>query len=89
MRCYFHLMSDDDTILDETGVEVTDIAAAEAEALAAIRQLRDEDDEAEEEWQGWQLRVTDWSGHVLLSIRLDAAPDRREHEVSRRVDLLS
>jgi len=62
MRCFFHLVSYHDAILDETGIEVTDLAAAEAEAMKAIKELREEEGEIGEEWQDWHLRVTDRSG---------------------------
>lgn len=70
MHCYFHLVSRHDVILDDTGVEVTDLENAEAEARKAILELRQEDEEADEMWAGWQLNVTDASGRVLLSIPL-------------------
>ena len=71
MRCYFHLVSRHDMILDNIGVEVANLERAEAEARQAIRDLRQEDDLADEEWQGWQLNVTDAAGQVLLSIPLN------------------
>jgi hypothetical protein len=77
MRCYFHLVSCHDAILDQTGVEVTDLAAAEVQAIRAVHELREEDPDADEDWQGWQLNVTGTSGHLLLSIPLDTEP--REH----------
>jgi hypothetical protein len=70
MRCYFHLVSCDDVILDDTGVEVVDLASAEAEARKAIQELRQEDEEPDDLWAGWQLNVTDAVGRVLLSIPL-------------------
>ena len=73
MRCYFHLVSRHDVILDNIGVEVANLESAEAEARQAIRDLRQEDDQTDEEWQGWQLNVTDAAGQVLLSIPLDTS----------------
>jgi FtsZ-binding cell division protein ZapB len=70
MRCYFHLVSRHDVILDNIGVEVANLESAEAEARQAIRDLRQEDDQTDEEWQGWQLNVTDAAGQLLLSIPL-------------------
>ena len=77
MRCYFHLVSPCGVILDEIGIEVTDLEAAEAEALRAVQELRDEDDEADNDLTGCQLNITDRSGHVLLSIPLDPAQQNR------------
>ena len=50
MRCYFHLVSYHDAIIDETGVEVTDLEVAEAEALKAIQDLWEEAPQAGEDW---------------------------------------
>ena len=72
MRCYFHLVSRHDVIADETGIDVTDLEAAEAHARQAIEEFRQAGDEAEEGWEGWQISVTDASGCVLLSIPLMA-----------------
>jgi hypothetical protein len=73
MRCYFHLVSRHDVILDNFGVEVANLESAEAEARQAIRDLRQEDDQTDEEWQGWQLNVTDAAGQLLVSIPLDTS----------------
>lgn len=76
MRCYFHVVSPHESIFDEAGIEVTDLQAAEAEALRAIKDIREEDGEADEVWQGWQLQVADGSGHVLLCLPLDEPPQK-------------
>ena len=89
MRYYFHLVGHHDTILDKTGVDVSDLAAAAAEALRAVQELREEGDPAEEDWQGWQLEVTDRDGHLLVSIPLVPAPHPGTHQVPRRMALLS
>ena len=70
MRCYFHLVSCHDVIVDDTGVEVADLENAEAEARKAIQELCQEDDEPGSMWAGWQLSIADASGRVLLSIPL-------------------
>lgn len=70
MRCYFHLVNCHDVILDDTGIEVADVASAEAQAHKAIQELRREDDRSDGMWEGWQLNVSDASGRVLLSILL-------------------
>ena len=82
MRCYFHLVSYHDAIIDETGVEVTDLEVAEAEALKAIQDLWEEDAQADEDWHTWHLNVTDQNGHVFLSIPLDPA---EQHQLLRTV----
>jgi len=60
-------------ILDETGIEVSDLEAAHYQALKAIQELKQEDDSDDIDWHGWQLEVTDAAGRVLLSIPLDTA----------------
>ena len=82
MRCYFHLVSYHDAIIDETGVEVTDLQVAEAEALKAIQDLWEEDPQAGEDWHTWHLNVTDQNGHVFLSIPLDPS---EQHQLLRTV----
>jgi hypothetical protein len=84
MRCYFHLLSPYGMIRDDAGVEVADMRMAEAEALKAIEEMRQEDNEADEEWQGWRLNVTDCSGHLLLSISLNPSRNAPAHKPLRR-----
>lgn len=71
MRCYFHLVDQHETILDDMGVEVPDLETAHRLALKAIRELRDEDGGAVADWQGWQLNAVDQDGNTLFSIPLD------------------
>jgi hypothetical protein len=42
MRCYFHLVNSHEEILDDEGVEVTDLESARCQAFAAISELRHE-----------------------------------------------
>ncbi|MCB5173627.1 DUF6894 family protein [Microvirga lenta] len=71
MRCYFHLVSSDEQILDDTGIEVSDVEVAQQQALKAIYELRGESDHSPEDWQGWQLMVVDSQGNLILSLPLD------------------
>jgi hypothetical protein len=71
VRCFFHLISNDDTILDDAGIEVRDIQTAWSEAIKAIHEMRQEFDGAEEDWRGWHLNVADDDGHVLFVMPLD------------------
>ncbi len=73
MHCYFHLVHTHERILDETGIEVSDLEAAHYQAIKAIQELRQEGEADEVDWRRWQLEVTDASGKVLFSIPLDAA----------------
>jgi hypothetical protein len=71
MRLFFHLVDNQDTIHDVEGVEVNDLGQAEAEALRALAEMRQEDPLAPQDWSGWTLRVTDSSGQVVLSLSLN------------------
>jgi hypothetical protein len=71
MRCYFHLVNGHETIPDDTGVEVSDLTTAQAMALQAIEDIREEAIQLGASWQGWRLDIVDLSGCVLLSISLD------------------
>ena len=71
MRCYFHLLNGHDTILDDTGLEVSNLEAMRCYAFQAICELREETSQGSAEWQGWRLDVVDSAGHVLLSVPLE------------------
>lgn len=73
MHCFFHLVHTHERILDETGIEVSDLEAAHYQAIKAIQELRQEGEDEEVDWRGWQLEVTDAAGNVLLAIPLDTA----------------
>ncbi|PVE21823.1 hypothetical protein DC522_24495 [Microvirga sp. KLBC 81] len=70
MRCYFNLVSDEETMLDDEGVEVRDLDQAWAQALKAIAELREEAEGDFIEWDRWRLEATDAKGKVLFSIKL-------------------
>ena len=71
MRCYFHLMNGHEAVLDDTGIEVSDLAAMQYYALQTIEEIRQEADEIGASWQGWRLDIVDASGRLLLSIPLE------------------
>ncbi len=70
MRCYFHLFSDQEEILDEVGVEVPDLKHAKVEALKAISELQIEIGGEAEDWSGWRLEIVCPQGTLLHSIPL-------------------
>ena len=72
MRLYFHLVSTDEVIRDREGVEVADLHEARAQAVRAIRELRQKDPSAPRDWSGWTLTVADESEAVVFSLDLDA-----------------
>ena len=73
MRCYFKLVSSDQTITDEEGVEVADVEEAQALAREAITE-KVQEGAAEEiaRWRGWALEARDASGTVLFTMGFDA-----------------
>ena len=70
MRCYFNLISDDETMVDDEGVEVRDLDQAWAQALKAIAELRAEAEGDLIEWDRWRLEAADSNGKVLFSVKL-------------------
>ncbi|MGO4525132.1 hypothetical protein AB4097_09745 [Microvirga sp. 2MCAF35] len=73
VHCYFHLVHTHERIVDEAGIEVSDLEAAHYQALKAIQELRQEGETDEVDWRGWNLEVVDEDGNVLLSIPLNVA----------------
>ncbi len=71
MRLYFHLQKGTEIIRDEEGVEVSNVKAGKAEALRALREMRNEADAELQDWTGWKLAVADDSGAVLFSLDVD------------------
>jgi len=73
MRCYFSLVSSDQNITDEEGLEVADVEEAQALAREAITE-RIQEGAAEEiaRWRGWALEARDVSGTVLFTMGFDA-----------------
>ncbi|MET0744954.1 MAG: hypothetical protein ABWY78_16400 [Microvirga sp.] len=70
MRCYFNLLNASDVIKDTDGIEVDDVEEARAQAMRAVEELREDDDLANDDWQGWQLEVVDDTGAILFTIPL-------------------
>jgi hypothetical protein len=68
MRCYFNLVH---TIPDEDGVEVADLDEARALAAEAITELIANGENEIADWRGWHIAVTDGSGTIAFTIRLD------------------
>ncbi len=72
MRCFFHLVNDAETILDDTGIDVPNLDGAKASALRAISELRREAEDPFQDWAGWQLHIVCPQGTVLAAIPLSA-----------------
>jgi anaerobic ribonucleoside-triphosphate reductase len=73
MRYYFHLVNDNQALLDDMGVEVLDLEEAKAEALNVVSELRQETDEVLEDWSRWQLEIVCSEGSILHAIPLARA----------------
>jgi len=70
MRCYFHLVSRHEEILDDVGIEVSDLEDAKAQALQAVHELRRDYGGVIEDWSGWRLDIVTADGSLLHSIQL-------------------
>ncbi|NNM74066.1 DUF6894 family protein [Enterovirga aerilata] len=88
VRCYFHLQKGGEEIRDETGAEVSDLDEARAEALKAIAELRGEDPDLQEDWNGWKLRIVNDRGELLSVLRLNqiSHPVPGQHPIGRAGD---
>jgi hypothetical protein len=71
MRCYLHLVNGQESILDETVLEISDIEEAHTHALQALQELMEMRWIMDEDWLHWRLNVVDEASEVLLSLSLD------------------
>ena len=74
MRCYFHLIGDHDQILDDEGIEVSDLESAKTQALMAVSELQQELGVTIQDWSGWYLRILSSEGNLLYSFPLVKPP---------------
>ena len=65
IRFFFHLASNEDTIWDTKGRELTDLASAHRHAMLLIHKMVMLD---EMEWRGWSIDVTDASHRSVLTV---------------------
>ncbi|MFC5484450.1 DUF6894 family protein [Microvirga aerilata] len=70
MRCFFHLVSDHEELLDDEGIEVSDLESAKAQAMMTVNDLQREAGGIVEDWSGWQLNVVNADGCLLWSVPL-------------------
>ena len=70
MRCFFHLVSNHDEIVDNAGIEVKDLESAKMQALTAIEELRAEIGTEAHDWSGWRLEIVCPLGTLLHSVQL-------------------
>jgi hypothetical protein len=67
MRYYFHLVSDQMKLLDDTGLDIPDLATAKDEVQNTLAQLRRGMNHSDEDWAGWRLEVVSSEGSLLCS----------------------
>jgi hypothetical protein len=70
-RCFFHLVKGTVVLTDDVGVDAANTETAIAEILMALWDLRTNDPDAEDYWEGWSLEIVDPRGYVLSTISLD------------------
>jgi hypothetical protein len=70
MRCYFHLQSGSDIILDDKGIEFEDADQLRAEVLRALTEFEEELPELMADIGDWNLSVCSASGTLLFSLLL-------------------
>ena len=72
MRCYFHLIGPAETLLDETGQEVGDIAEAERAIFELINELFTDDSQIVDRLKDWRMNVVNHAGSTVLDLNLRA-----------------
>ena len=72
MRCYFNLVSSDQTLTDEEGLEVADAEEARALAREAVAEMVQDGIAEIAHWRGWEMEARDASGAVLFTMGFDA-----------------
>jgi hypothetical protein len=79
-RFFFHLASKENTIWDEKGRDLTDLAAAHRHAMLLIHKFVAFDDS---QWDGWSINVTDASQRSVLSVLFPQNYCRLAHRARR------
>ena len=72
MRGYLNLANTHQTLPDRHGVEVCDLDQVRALVHEVATEMIQQGEAEARDWRGWRIEVTDASGAVLLTIRLDA-----------------
>jgi hypothetical protein len=72
-RFFFHLVSDEEVIRDEDGVNLSLHDGVLLCAARALEELRQEGFFAAGVWQGWQIEITDDTGQTVLRVPLGGA----------------
>lgn len=69
-RFFFNLVSDAEIIHDEEGVDLPQEGDLVSYIARALKDLHQNGMLASDEWQGWQVVITDCSGQTLFSVAL-------------------
>ena len=73
MRLYFHLVNSDEKILDNEGVDISNLDEARTQALETVAQFAASGEIGPESLTAWRLEATDSSGAVAFTINLDSS----------------
>jgi len=69
-RYYFHLVSRNATIPDDTGTEAANLSEAKSQAWQFVTELRQEYGDVIEDWGLWQLDIVCPKGTLLHRVSL-------------------
>ena len=69
-RYFFHLHNANDVILDKKGVEVQRLDQVGATLVQALKEMEREQQLNISELAGWEVRVTDPAGNVVMTVDL-------------------
>ncbi len=83
-RFFFNLASRENTICDEKGRDLSDLAAAHRHAMLLIHKMVALDDM---DWRGWSINVTDANQRSVLSVLFPQTYIRSFLSSPRRADL--
>jgi len=72
-RYYFHLVSSEAMIPDDTGAEAANLSEAKAQAWQFVTELRQEYDAVIEDWGMWHLEIVCPEGTLLHRMPLGNA----------------
>jgi hypothetical protein len=70
-RYYFHIASEVTVHTDDSGVVLSDLAAAHRHAVSAIWNYIRFDTE-EQDWRGWRIKIADDTGRTLVIVLFSA-----------------
>lgn len=77
-RYYFHFSDGKRTFTDAIGVELAGIAAARANAIAQVRDMRSAlTERGIQDWSGWKMVVVNANGKTVLEVGFDLTPRLR------------